>query len=201
MIYRLLAVMCAFSWSTLSYAVPVLNFNGNEVIGVSNVGVNGAMFDIQFLDGAFVDLYSEGIDPVFFQNIDNTVDAMGQVQDALLASAQFFSADQISGCASAPAAPLGLCGVLFPYAISDIADEIAVNVLYAVAGSGDVSISAFDALSLQTQSGVGPSDEDIDNVVFAVVTHQVSVPEPPTLLLLVLTLIGMARFRPKQFDE
>lgn len=182
---KLLLVLLGLLWGSSSMAVPVLSFNGNEVVGVENIQVGGQTFSVEFKDGAFLDLYPEGIDPVFSQSVSHVVEAADQIGEAFATSALFSDADQIRGCESALLAPLGSCGILFPF---DVFGEFAINALFGVDDMGGIFYSAFDAFAAETQNGAGPGPLDVDNLVFAVVTRA---PEPATLFLIVMGLAGL----------
>ena len=183
---RLLVALLGFLWGSSSMAVPVLSFDGDEVVGVENIRVGGQTFFVEFKDGAFLDLYPEGIDPVFFQSVSHVVEAADQIGEAFSTSALFSDADQIRGCESALLAPLGACGILFPF---DVLGEFAMNVLFGIDDMGGIFYSAFDAFAAETQNGAGPEPLDVDNLVFAVVTRA---PEPTTLFLVVMGLAGLS---------
>ena len=183
---KLLVALLGLLWGSSSLAVPVLTFDGEDVIGVENIQVGGQTFLVEFKDGAFLDLYPEGIDPVFFQSVSHVVEAADQIGEAFSTSALFSDADQIRGCESALLAPLGPCGILFPF---DVFGAFAINVLFGVDDMGDIFYSAFDASAAETQNGAGPGPLDVDNLVFAVVTRA---PEPASLFLIVVGLAGLS---------
>ncbi len=184
-----LLVALTLLWTSSSFAVPILTFDTGVVTGVKNVQVGGKTFLVDFMDGVFLDLYPHGIDPIFFQDIPNVIEAANQIGAAFLSDLRFNDVDQILGCESAPLAPLGYCGILFPFDVVG-EGETALNGLYAIGDTGGAGFSAFDAGSAETQAGAG-SGENLDNLVFAVVTR---VPEPSTLALLGIGLIGLIGF-------
>jgi len=183
-----LLVALTFLWTSSSFAA-ILTFDAGVVTGVNNVQVGGQTFRVEFMDGVFLDLYPDGINPIFFQDISNVIEAANQIGEAFSSDLRFNDADQIFGCESAPLAPLGHCGILFPF---DVEGEEAINALYAIGDTGGVGFSALDAGATETQAGAGLG-EDLDNLVFAVVTP---VPIPSAIWLFgsgLLGLVGIAR--------
>lgn len=213
----LLSILFLVSNSTL--ATPMLIWEDNAVVGVSGVSVNSVNFEIEFSDGAFTELYPDGIDPMFeYQNatdtwtpgnawlptdptLNNNIHlALDDIAYAFSHDPSFNDADYINGCSSSAdgiSEPLGYCYFLLPYfTVEDLYPEFtgyAGSLLVGIGDSGLIGVSATDAF---VDSLASPTDNTIsDNTTFAVVAR---VSEPGTIFLLLggLGLVSVFR-RPR----
>jgi hypothetical protein len=161
-----------------------LQINGSGILtGASDVDVGGTLYDVQFLDGSCVSL---------FTGCDNATDdfAFTTSADALIAaqalldqiftdtpSGQFGTHPELTNGCTEP----GFCGGFIPYAIS--------NSAFALVDVENFFLDEFDKVIEFTSD---PNMDTTQNGFFTfVVWSLASVPEPGTLGLLGLGLVGL----------
>ena len=172
-------------------AIQIVDSNG-QLTGARNVNVNGTLYDVTFVDGTCIDLFS-GCD----EQSDFVFSTPAEAQAAILAlfdqvfldtplGAFDSSPDLTAGCESA----LG-CGTFIPYAL----EQFQFGTLFWSAFLENTS-------AIDDGSGVlfalGPDffDRSLDTRSnFAAFTPVTSIPEPATLALFGLGLIGLAATR------
>jgi hypothetical protein len=179
--WRSPALVVAFLLATSGARAATLNVVGGILYGASDVDVGGTLYDVMFVDGSCITLFSGCDDSTDF--FFHTFAGAGAASQALLdqvfldtVQGSFDTMPQsIAGCSSSV-----VCSAWTPYSVAGtlLSSRTAQN--YAAQPDGVGSIN-----SLRTQV-LAPEDEA--RMTFAVWT----VPEPSTGVLLGLGFAGMS---------
>jgi len=203
-INKLLAVtLFFFSYSSASFSV-VLNINGDTLMGASGVDVNGALYDVQFLDGTCSDLYN-GCD----QNTDFPFTNPNDLNDSALLNAAMTALfeqvllgvfdtnpDLTNGCVVA-----GGCQIntpLFKGGSNEFIGAIGAYNSTAVEQNQAGNFDHLTAGSVYFNSNPLAHSPDTDASVFAVWTQTAVVPVPAAVWLFGSSLIGLIGMRKRQ---
>jgi hypothetical protein len=183
-LYRLILVLTLFAWwLTTTASAATLNVSGGQLLGASDVDVNGTLYDVEFLDGTCIALFG-GCDEVSDFTFQNEWD----VRDASQALLDEVFIDGMDGpFDTQPELTFGCddvlrCRVWTPYGTAysgtRVASDIAGNSdeIYDVRVSDIWNLYPDEDLTLDTQN------------VFAVWTV---IPEPGTGLLVGLGLVAL----------
>ena len=167
-------------------AMPILNVDSSgQLLGASNVDVNGSSYNVEFVEGDCYDVY-DGCQAANF-TFTTAADARAASWALLLQVFTDFATNGLGNFDSLPHLTRGCtsttrCDALTPW-------RLAFGVRYDIAGNLD-SDSPWDLLQTG-ESGFTLDREDTVWVVWTATTPT-SVPEPSTISLLALGLIGMA---------
>ena len=172
-------VVCLVS----STNAATLNVVGGRLIGASNVDVGGTLYDVEFVDGTCIDLFTGCDDASDFAF--TTAAAAGLASQALLD--QVFL-DDISTYDSSPfltfgCTNLGFCDVDTPYAV--LAETASVRT------TENAAVEDLDAVYDNNNRW----DWDAAWSPWVVYGVWTLIPEPSTASLLALGLVGIAAMR------
>ena len=165
--------------------ILIIDVDG-QLLGVTDINVRGTLYDVMFLDGTCVELFSgcdENSDFLFTRDF-----GFGFVSEEVTAEALQILLDQVfvdgplgqfdtnpsltAGCTSIG----GGCGIVSPFAL-----RVAVpGTFNGIVADNDVTSKSNNAYN----STISLDLRNHDDLVYAVWTRSVSVPEPGTLALL-----------------
>ena len=200
------------------FAVVMLNVDNGQLLGASGVNINNTRYDVEFRDGTCVELFS-GCD----QNTDFTFQSEGDANTAAQALLDFVFIDGPEGnFDSVPNLTNGIQSfddafVLIPYLLSEVTDNVFAETAENRGEDGFPDIvgeATINSLITDTTSDIddftngGPvnnRDSFGDRFVFALFSETprieddpTRVPEPSTLMLMSLAMLGFVGMRRKQ---
>jgi hypothetical protein len=182
-IYKFLLVISLVAcWSTTSASAATLNVSDGQLMGASGVDVNGALYDVEFIEGTCIALYS-GCDEVSdfpFQTEDDARDAAQALLDQVFIDGVYGQFDTIPtltyGCSY-----LTNCYAIYPVALhSD-------DRLFKYMRAGNWDAPDFDNVGVGNRYRIKNSSADAP-IVYAVWSV---IPEPGTGLLVGLGLVAL----------
>lgn len=201
LVIRALAVLvCVTSFSLSTSAATIITDGSGKIAGANDVIVNGDSYDVSFIDGTCVALFSgcdESSDFVF------TTSALAQAASQALLDQVFLDFDALQTFDADPEKTVGctnsgLCRALTVFALSStpgtVAGVTADNNQFEVEDIVTLNIGVGDTLDLG----------DVTIATYAVWTANSSaVPLPPTAYLMSLSLAGLilARSRSRQYSS
>ncbi len=163
-----------------------LNVVGGQLLGASNVDVSGTLYDVEFVDGTCIAIFS-GCDST--SDFDFTTEVAGLAAATALGDQVFLDGpegdfDTLPGLTAGCGAET-VCGVYIPYVTYD------GNTLLA-ARMENRAPPASDRLHTNLLLAASTQDMSSDSGTYAVFT---AVPEPGTGLLVATGLVGFAARR------
>lgn len=178
------AALCfaAMIFATSAATAATLNVSGGQLLGASGVDVGGELYDVQFVDGTCIALYT-GCSVFTFPTQASAEAASQALLDQVFLDVPAGSFDSnpalTNGCSASTR-----CSVLTPYAITSSSQ--ASNISFGA----DVVQGAFIS-PLQDQT-------DVSRRTWAVWSSSTPIPEPGTALLLGLGLVGLGSRRSRE---
>jgi len=204
--FRLLAAPIVLFMMASSANAAILNVEGGQLLGASDVNVGGTLYDVQFMDGTCITLFSGcglSTEFAFTTHGDAVLASQALIDQVFLDSVDLGLFDSepslTNGCAET-----NLCGVLTPWDVGRIGTPgISIFIVATVhslnVGSGEAFTDQVftPPFNVPLRNHQGPGSLRVlcvlpgcDTGVFAVWTPVV-VPEPGTALLMGLGLLGL----------
>ena len=166
-----------------------LHVNANGTLtGASNVDVGGTLYDVQFLDGSCVDVFTDcdnAAEDFVFTTSESAMSAAQALLDQVFTDSALglfdFHPELTNGCTETIE-----CGVITPYAMAEgYAGTVAYNLATIGGFAQDFECCAVPELSWA----------DFIGLTFAVWSLPTTVPESGSLALLGLGLLGLGVVR------
>lgn len=185
-------VSLAFSSSANASLILNIDPNTGELIGASNIDVNGTFYDVLFREGSIEEIFSplHSFDASSKEEADLfSLALLNQLFSQNPPSGYDYNPDQIFGCSY-----LNECSILAPYAVDNT--NTYTNSSGVVNQNGDSAdfISLFLGLYDFSDSSLLYSAR-VDWKVYADWTLSTPVPEPSSLLLFVCAILGLSSRR------
>jgi hypothetical protein len=184
------ALLCAIGALGLAVspagATPVLNVVGGQLVGASNVEVLGTLYDVSFVEGSCIALFSgcdNAAEDFDFPTLSSAQAAAQALLDGVIVGVFDETPNKTYGC-SYP-----YCFIYIPFSLRGF-DVIPVAVVNHPLGS-----SGTDGSSTSQSIPIDVTTEDVPDTVYARFTlAATAIPEPSTLLLFGFGLAGLAGF-------
>jgi hypothetical protein len=168
-------------------AAPILDVVGGKLVGARNVDVQGTLYDVRFLDGSCSSLFSgcDSTSDFDFTNLFVARDAARALVDQVFIDSSLGAFDSFAhlteGCGS-----LTLnCLLQIPYGFNPTNVKTAVAVNYSASAAGN-DFGGFSSASPTADYTM------FSNLAWALFSPAVVIPEPGTLLLFGVGLLGLA---------
>ena len=174
----LLSVAVLFILTASAASAATLIVSGGQLLGASDVIVAGDLYNVEFLDGTCIDLYSgcDDVSDFTFQTEAAALLASQALMDQVFVDGAFSfdtSPSLTFGC------PAALCLALTPYSVG-----VQAAARNAALEQADGVFTAFVPVDRDTSFGDGTA-----SLVYVVWTV---VPEPGTAVLMGLGLLGLS---------
>lgn len=194
-IFTALALVCGVVMGAAPFdaqAGVILDFSDGQLRGARNIDVNGALFDVRFVEGTCVALFNgcdEDSDFVFQTEIEGNQAADALLNQVFLDSSEgmFDTFPELTfGCEST-----AKCQLLFPYEARTSRQYRQIRVKNGGRGTSNGFQDLFANPSFDTS---GDPDE-----VFAIFTRSMPISEPSALALFSIGLLGLAITRRRRW--
>jgi hypothetical protein len=171
-------VMAMLAAPRAANAAPLLVIDNNKLLGVNGLDVNGQLFNVQFVEGNCVNLFTGCDDAGDFDFVtgDTAAAAAQALIDQVFAGNLLDTRPELTFGCSDP----GYCLIFIPY----------LQVL-GVADVGAMAINVFGDNPDFVAGGVLPSSYDTIECPTCVYATMTAVPEPGSLILLGTGIVGL----------
>lgn len=178
-----ICLSATFSPRSVGATTLVIDSATNQLLGATGVDVGGTLYDVQFLDGTFNDIYNNGL-ALLFHDSTSALAASQALMDQVIIGIYDSDPSLVNGITTADFET----DILTPYATNGTNAIVAA----AINSSNEINDGWADG-------GIIPADVDMTSLSFITFAlwqpHLTTVPEPTTIFLLGAGLIGLVAFR------